>query len=410
MARVSSLSHVGGLERYAALFRAPSVRSVVSAGLLGRLPLGMLPLGNVLLIRHAGESYAVVGVVVAAVSIANGISSPLIGRLIDRAGLTRVLLPLAVLFPISIIVLVALADRHAAPLVLAASAAASGVTLPPLGACVRSLWPTMLPSPDLKETAFALEASMQEVSFVLGPVLVGAIAATTSPAIGMLTAGALSCVGTIWFALTRPAQAASRNVHEGPRSRRGALASHGVRTVILACIALGIAFGAVEVTMPAFAEVHATRAEGSLILTCFALGSLIGGFWAGTRAAPLRPELRFAGMLALLGCALIPPLVAPSLLVMCAIMIVAGMPIAPAVGASYGLVDRLAVAGTSTEAFAWLTTAIVAGMSIGTAVSGVLVAHGGPTWALAIAGPGPLVAALVVFARRGSLTPTPSRS
>ena len=133
---MSSLSHRGGLDRYAALFRGPSVRSVVAAGLVGRLPLGMLPLGNVLLLRHAGESYAVVGVVVAAVSIANGISSPLIGRLIDRLGLIRVLLPLAGLFPLSMVALVALAAAGAPAVALTLAGAAVGVTLPPLGACV----------------------------------------------------------------------------------------------------------------------------------------------------------------------------------------------------------------------------------------------------------------------------------
>jgi predicted MFS family arabinose efflux permease len=401
---VSSLSHRGGLDRYAALFGAPHVRSVVVSGLVGRLPLGMLPLGNVLLLRHAGESYAVVGIVVATVSVANGVSSPLVGRLIDRLGLTHVLLPLAGLFPLSMIALVLLTDAHAAPLALAVAAAAVGITLPPLGACVRSLWPSLLPVAELKETAFALEASMQELSFVLGPVLVGAIAATVTPAAGMLTAGALTFAGTVWFCLTEPVQRAGRPAHDGPRSRRGALASAGVRTCIFACVALGIAFGTVEVTMPAFAEVHATRAEGSLILTCFALGSLVGGFWIGTRPASPRPDLRFAGMLVLLGCTLIPPLVAPSLVVMCAIMLFAGMPIAPAVGASYALVDRLAPAGTRTEAFSWLTTAIVAGMSLGASLAGVVVAHGGPTWALAIAGPAALAAGVVVLLRLPSLS------
>jgi predicted MFS family arabinose efflux permease len=400
---MSSLSQTGGLERYAALFRAPSVPQVVGASLIGRLPLGMLPLGTVLLVRAAGDSYAVVGIVVAALSIASAVSSPVVGRLIDRAGLTRVLLPLAVLFPVSVSVLVELARQHAPPVALAACAAAAGGTVPPIGACIRTLWPTMLPRQDLRETAFALEAWMQELSFVVGPVLVGGIAAIASPDLGMLAAGGLTFVGTVWFALTPPAQAASDNLHTGPRSRRGALGSHGVRTVIMACVALGVTFGVVEVTMPAFAEVHATRAQGGIILACFAGGSLIGGFWAGTRPAPLRPELRFALMLGALGLTLIPPLIAPSIAIMCVLMLFAGMPIAPAVAASYGLVDRLAVAGTSTEAFAWLTTAIVTGMSFGTSVGGVVIERGGPIWALAIAGPASLGAALIALGRRRSL-------
>jgi predicted MFS family arabinose efflux permease len=215
----------------------------------------------------------------------------------------------------------------------------------------------------------------------------------------------LTCAGTIWFCLTGPVRRALPERHEDHHSWRGALASAGVRTCILACAALGIAFGVVEVAMPAFAEVHATRAEGSLILTCFAFGSLIGGLWAGTRPSTPRWDLRFAGMLAALGITLLPPLLAPSLWTMCVLMLFAGFPIAPAIGASYALTERLAVPGTRAEAFAWLTTAIVAGMSLGTAAAGVVIAEAGPIWALAIAGPGSLLAAAVALALRGSLTP-----
>jgi MFS family permease len=403
MALVSSLSPTSGLGRYAALFRAPSVSQVVVAGLLGRLPLGMVPLSMVLLVRGAGHSYAVVGGVVAALSVASALAAPFVGRLVDRVGQARVLTPLAFVFPASLALLVLFAHRHAPVLLLVMLAAAAGCTMPPIGACIRTLWPSMLPAHGLRETAYALEAWMQEFAFVLGPVLVGGIAALTSASIAMLFAGALGLVGTLWFSLTPPVQAAHGHQGAVTRSRRGALGSPGVRTVILACIALGCAFGVVEVTMPAFAEVHATRAEGGFALACFASGSLIGGIWSGTRAAPRRPELRFALMLAALGIGLLPPLLAPSVPVICALLVLAGIPIAPAFASSYGLVDRLAVPGTTTEAFSWLSTAIVTGISLGTAVGGIVIEHGGPTWSLALAAPSALAAAAVVWGLRASL-------
>jgi MFS family permease len=400
---VSSLSLTSGLGRYAALFRAPSVPQVVFAGLLGRLPLGMVSIGTVLLVRSAGHSYAVVGGVVAALSIATAAAAPFVGRLVDRVGPSRVLLPLAFLFPTSLGLLVLFADRHVSALLLVVLAAATGSTLPPIGACIRSLWPSMLPVHGLRETAYALEAWLQELSFIIGPVLVGVIAAVSSATVAMLVAGALGCIGTLWFALTPPVQAVSGHQGVGTRSRRGALGSPGVRTVILACAALGCAFGVVEVTLPAFAELHATRSQGGFALACFASGSLIGGIWAGTRAAPRRPELRFAAMLAGLGFLLLPPLLAPSLPVMCVLLVFAGIPIAPAFASSYGLVDRLAVPETTTEAFSWLSTAIVTGVSLGTAVGGVVIEHHGPTWSLALAAPCALLAGLVVLALRATL-------
>ena len=88
---------------------------------------------------------------------------------------------------------------------------------------------------------------------------------------------------------------------------------------------------------------------------------------------------------------------------MCVLMLIAGLPIAPAFAASYGLVDELAVPGTTTEAFAWLGTAIVTGLALGTSVGGVAIEHLGLTGALALAAPCAGVAALVALARRASL-------
>jgi MFS family permease len=403
---MSSLSTMSGLGRYAELFRAPSVGQVVIAGLLARLPLGMVPIATVLLVRAAGHSYAVVGGVVAALSVASAAAAPPVGRLVDRVGQARVLIPLSVLFPAFVGLLVWACDARASALVLVLLAAGSGATMPPVGACIRTLWPSMLPAQGLRETAYALEAWLQELAFVLGPVVVGGLAAFASASIAMLAAGVLGLVGTLWFSLTPPVRAVSGHQNlGGTRSRVGALGSSGVRTVIFACVALGCAFGVVEVTMPAFAEIHATRAQGGFALACFASGSLIGGLWSGMRAAPARPELRFAGMLAALGVGLLPPLLAPSLPVVCVLMVIAGIPIAPAFASSYGLVDRLAVPGTTTEAFSWLSTAIVAGISLGTAVGGVVIEHAGVTWSLALAAPCALAAALVVFGLRASLAP-----
>jgi predicted MFS family arabinose efflux permease len=114
--------------------------------------------------------------------------------------------------------------------------------------------------------------------------------------------------------------------------------------------------------------------------------------------------VRFTLALGALALALVPPLAAPSIAVMCVLMLIAGLPIAPAFASSYGLVDELAVPGTATEAFALLGTAIVAGLSLGTSLSGLAIEHLGLTGALALAAPCVAGATLLALARRGSLT------
>ena len=134
--------------------------------------------------------------------------------------------------------------------------------LSPLGACMRALWPVLLPTPGLRDTAYALEAWLQEVFFLFGPLLVAAIAVVAAPWVAIVAAAACAGIGTLWFALT-PALA---RVERGTRadSRAGALGSPAVRTIVIASLALGVAFGIVEVSMPAFAEVARLASAGRL--------------------------------------------------------------------------------------------------------------------------------------------------
>jgi MFS family permease len=390
-----------GLRRYADVLAFPGVGRIVAAALLGRLPNGMTPLATLLLVRGEGRSYAVAGVVVAASSLASAAGSPLVGRLVDRTGQARVLLSLTFAYPAALIVLVLLATRDAPVLALVACAAVGGAVVPPLGACMRALWPELVSGPGARETAYAFEAWVQELFFIGGPLVVAAIASVVAPWAAMLAAAAFSFGGTLWFALAP----AVRAVRPSPRaSRAGALGSAALRTVMLSTFAMGTTFGVVEVLMPAFGEAHGSRAQGGFALASFALGSLIGGLWIGTRPPARHLGTRFAVSLGALGLALLPPLVAPSLPVMCVLMVIAGMPIAPAFAASYGLVDELGVPGTTTEAFSWLTTAIVAGLAVGTSAAGAAIDPLGITGALALAAPCAGIAALVAFLRHASLT------
>jgi MFS family permease len=391
-----------GLRRYADVLGAPGVGRVVAAALLGRLPGGMAPLATVLLLRGEGRSYAVAGIVVAASSLASALGWPLWGRLVDRVGQTRVLVPLGVVYSAAFSALALLATQGAPVIALAACSALSGATLPPLGACMRSLWPSLLDGQGLRDTAYALEAWLQELFFIFGPLIAAAVAVLASPWAAVVAASAFAAIGTVWFALlpaVRAFEAAPR-----PPSRAGALGSAAVRAVMLSTFLMGVAFGIVEVAMPAFGEEHGSRAQGGFVLSCFALGSLLGGLWVGTRPAARGLAVRFSLALCALALALVPPLLASSIPVMCALMLIAGMPIAPAFAASYGLVDELAVPGTTTEAFALLGTAIVAGLSLGTSLSGVAIERLGLTGALALAAPCAGAAALLAISQRASLT------
>lgn len=386
-----------GLGRYAALLRRPYVRALLGWAMVARLPLGMTPLALILLIRGEGRSYAAAGAVSAAYTVAVAVGAPIAGRQVDRHGRAHVLLPRALLYVALLVAVAVLGRAGASPVAVGIVAAVAGVTLAPVGASVRTLLPDL--AGDLRSAAFALEASLQEVYFVGGPLLVAALA-SVRPFAALLGTAAAAGIGTV--ALTRLPPMRERPPAHADRSRIGALGSQGVRTIVALSTFLGLAFGAVEVTMPAFAEQHGSRALGGLALAAFAGGSLVGGFAVGLRRA-VDDRVRLVLFSAILPLGLALPLLAGSIAAQCALVFVAGLPIAPLVTGAYGLVDRIAPAGTFAEAFAWIGTSISAGLAGGTAIGGWLVDAHGVRSAIVCGVVAAVAGAAVVAARQGTL-------
>jgi predicted MFS family arabinose efflux permease len=229
----------------------------------------------------------------------------------------------------------------------------------------------MFADPELRAAAYALEASLQEITFIVGPLLVALLTAAVSPVLALAVAAAVGGVGTLLIAVTEPVRAWRPDErHSG--SVLGALESRGVLTLVGLCACLGAGFGGTEVGFPAFAEHHGGAELGSIPLSLFAAGSLVGGLVAGAHVTiPPLQLLRVSTVLLTLGLAL--PLLGWSLPSMAVLAFVAGLAIAPVVMSAYGLVDAVAARGTAAEAFSWLTTAVFVGFSAGMALGGTLI-------------------------------------
>jgi hypothetical protein len=100
---------VSGRGRYARILATPHVPAMMLAAVVARLPIGIDSLAIVLFLRERTGSYAAAGIVSAAFAVGGGAGAPVEGRLIDRFGHRRVLVPLAVLHAGGLAVLVALA-------------------------------------------------------------------------------------------------------------------------------------------------------------------------------------------------------------------------------------------------------------------------------------------------------------
>jgi MFS family permease len=393
----------GLVRRYLDLLRAPGVVPLFAATTVGRLPYGMNVLALILLLRSEGFSYAEVGIVTAAAGLAVGLTSPVLGRLIDRLGQTRVLVAAAVicLCANASLTAAALAGAGVAPLILLALIA--GGSTPPISPAMRTLWPRLVGRERL-DTAFAFDALQLEVVFIAGPLLAAAIAVWISPEVAYLSGTAMQAGGALAFAAA-PASRRWRPVPSEAEKRVGALSVPGMR-VLVAALAIGtVALGVLEIGIAAFAEREASRSDSGWLFALWGVGSLAGGLWYGGRDWRTSADRRFLAVSAVLAVGLAPLPLAGSMPVFAVLVVVAGLGLAPSTAAGYSLVGELAPPEAMTEAYAWQIVAYVAGSSVGAWLAGVLVDAFSVEAALACAPVTAALGLLVAILGRRSLTP-----
>jgi MFS family permease len=178
-----------------------------------------------------------------------------------------------------------------------------------------------------------------------------------------------------------------------------------VRTLALVSVLIGVAFGAIEVSVPAAADHVGHARAASLLLGGWGLGSLVGGLLATRAAAPRDPVARLCGYLALLTGGHLLLALPAGLLVLSGVLFLSGAVIAPSFALAYALLGGAAAAGTVTEAYTWLSTGLAAGFAAGAALAGALAEGAGPSGGFLLAAVGTACAALTVGSLRATIVP-----
>jgi MFS family permease len=391
------------MRRYLDLLRAPGVAPLFAASTIGRLPYGMNVLALILLLRSEGLDYAEVGIVTGAAGLAVGVTGPVIGRLVDRVGQTRVLVATALGCLAADATLVAAALSGAGVVPLALLAVVGGGSTPPVSPAMRTLWPELV-GRERVDSAFALDALQLELFFIAGPLLAAGLATLISPEVAFLSGVTMQATGALAFAAAR-ASRLWRPVPVRDRGRAAALSAPGMRTLFAALTIGAVGLGVLEIAIPAFAEREASRGDSGWLFALWGLGSLAGGLWYGARRWRSPPDRRFLMVSGLLAVGMAPLPLAGSTALFAALLVVAGLGLAPSTAAGYSLVGELAPPGATTEAYAWQIVAYVAGSSIGAWVAGALVEAVGVEAALACAPAATAVGLLVALMGRRSLAP-----
>jgi len=387
-----------------AVLRLPGVRSLFAFSCIGRLPMGALGLLMILVTHDRTDSFASGGLVAASYTIALGFSNPALARWVDRAGQTIVLRTGAVVSSAAMATF-ALLPESAGVGILMACAAVAGAAQPPVGACMRSLWPVLTSDADLRHAAYSLEGAAGEIIYILGPVaIVGGIGAWSLHA-ALLACALAVLAGDLLFSL-HPVSRGWRPPEHAERHLLGALRGPGVRVLIAAFALCGLAVGAVEVAVPALLEPLGREKLTGLLLGLWGVGSLLTALLVARAGAASDPPRRLSVLLVAWGAAHAALALATGPVSLGVLLLIAGASISPVMVYANGMLDHLAPAGTLAEAFTWTTTGLTAGIASGAALAGILVESASPSTAFAVLGGGGILAAVIVrTTAHGALRP-----
>jgi predicted MFS family arabinose efflux permease len=329
------------------------------------------------------------GGAVAALGAGFALAAPAHGRLLDRVGARRVL-PLVTAVHVGALVAGGLTGTAAAGLALLA-----GATTPPLSALMRASWIDRVGDEDERAFVLGIEAVAVEASFVVGPAAVSLLLLVADPAAALLVLAGMTAVGALAFVAAAPA-APSAPV---PVGAAGPLRSAGVRTLLAATTAFGVAEGIVQV-----AVVGATGQHLAGVLLTTAAAASVGGGLLYVRWRRGDAVLDFsAAHLAMAAALVLAAGAAGSDAALAVSLLGLGIVGSPVPVTNSRLLARVTARRHATEAGTWLVVAVVVGGAVGSGAGGWIVEHVGAPPALLIGAVAVAVGGGIAWWRRSSL-------
>jgi MFS family permease len=366
------------------VFRRPGVAPMMLAGILGRLPMGMVGLGLTLLIVSQADSYALAGAVAATMTISLAIIGPYNARLVDRIGQRRAI-PLLLAVHVSAYLLLAAAVSFSWPTATwFLLAALAGSSAPNLGAMTRARWVGIARSGSERSSAFAVESVADELSFVVGPVIASTLAIAVAPTAPILVGMLALAIGGLWLAAQRRTAPAPGGSSDAPRPKGHVVRTPGLGSLFLMMLAMGAMFGALHVSVVAYSQATAPALTG-VLLAAMSFGSLLSGIALGatTRRWTLTGQVRVGSVT--LTAAILPLAFISAPMVFAGMAFLLGLNFSVVMIGSFGLAERMTPRSRITEGLALMGSGLSLGMAAGTALAGVIIDTAGASPALGLA-------------------------
>ena len=376
------------MKGFSALLKVPGVLRIVLSQLYARLPGGMLSLGLIIYVERITDSYAIAGITVGAATLGISVAQPALSRWMAIFGIRGIL---GVTSLLNVFAVIGMAFVPPEPAWLVVLGLLIGLTQPPIQTAARTIYPRLTPK-KLLGRLYSLDATAQEIIWVVGPVVITLIAAQFGNLPILITIATIQTTGSIWFIWNK--EVGETKIPRTTDAYGKVLKNRIVSIMTFMGLLFIGSFAGLEVGAVAMFD----EAIAGLLIAVFSIGSVIGGVFIGGRANS-KYSLSLLIGLVLVGFSMV--LVFPENPYWVGLsLFIAGIGVAPTLGIMALTISGGTKPNEIAEAYGWQTTGQLVGISIGSALAGIAVDIIGPVAAFAVSvffGFGTLMAALVAI-------------
>lgn len=353
---------------------------------IARFPFAMMVVGTLTLVVSARESIWLGGVNSAVVGLGSALIGPLLGAAADRIGQRPVILTAGIVNSLALVAMAVVAFSSLPDAAVLAVGFVIGASSPQIGPFSRTrlvqLILTRLPvarrARSLNST-MGYESAADETAFVFGPVVVGLLATTMSPAAPMIGAAVLTLLFVTAFALHPTAKVAAPATAEEPVTQAPAreLASLSVLVVVAGALGVGLFFGTVLTSLTSFLADTGDGDSAGLVYGVMGVGSTILALSVALFPERFRLQARWLVFSALMLAAMIGYGFASGLTGIVVAMGIAGIGIGPTIVTLYSLAAERSPQGRSATVMTMLGSATIVGQSAASALTGAVAESAG---------------------------------
>jgi MFS family permease len=358
----------------------------------------MLTIGVLTLVTNVSNSYAIGGFAAGSIGVGAAVGAPVTGYLADRLGQKKVLLVAAVVNAVLVSAVVLLAYAllpgsgaelaNGATLLVLATALLAGGTSPQVGPLSRVRWMALskkLPAREqgpAVDTALSLEGTADEITFVLGPALVGLLASLVAPWLPLVLAAVMTLTLVTLFGLHPTAQAVGARPAASTVGNAGYVTPVRPKWLLVAVpvggmLCMGTFFGSSQTALTAFMGVYGSVDQAGLMYAIMgassALTALSVAYWSTKFTYAWRWVLA-SGLMAAGAAVFLAP---ASLGQMAWVLLLVGLTVGPTMVTIFSVGSVVAPPQWMGTVMTALSSGIVAGTAVGSALSGALAQSAG---------------------------------